>query len=539
MKNPKPAGGKGSSHKGFSAKSSSAAGGSGGGGRKSRWESSNRPPSGGGAPSDSKPPEKDVAEPSAPPQQPQTPTAPSVPIAAIPPASRLLSSAVPPPPQPYGFHNLERRTVVLADGTVRSYFALPPDYPLEPHGDKILRPGLGHGYDPHFPPSGPAFGAEGFREPPPPSFARGGSDYWSSLGLDGPAGSSSLKRKYAEEEFAWQRQLALQYGHSNPMGLPLGPIGDGFGRMGSPSRREHQDDFRLSKQVKLEGEGYDDLSGRRFRPDGSTHLVAREVDKQALNDAFLRLSKTINESPTQRKRYLEDGKHGLLQCVVCGRGSKEFADVHGLIMHAYNSQNAELQIDHLGLHKALCVLMGWDYAKAPDGSKVYQSLPEDDAISNREDLMIWPPVVIIHNTSSGKKKDGRLDGFGNKDMDVKLKELGFGGGKAKSLYGKEGHMGITAVRFEKNEAGLKEAVNLAEFFERNNRGRSGWARVQASRSAGDDDKNPDLVMVDKQTGEKRRIFYGYLATAMDIEKVEFDIRKKVVIKSRRDLDFTK
>lgn len=37
-----------------------------------------------------------------------------------------------PPPQPYGFHNLDRRTMLLADGTVRTYFALPPDYPFEP-----------------------------------------------------------------------------------------------------------------------------------------------------------------------------------------------------------------------------------------------------------------------------------------------------------------------------------------------------------------------------------------------------------------------
>jgi hypothetical protein len=37
-----------------------------------------------------------------------------------------------PPPQPYGFHNLDRRVMPLADGTVRTYFALPPDYSFEP-----------------------------------------------------------------------------------------------------------------------------------------------------------------------------------------------------------------------------------------------------------------------------------------------------------------------------------------------------------------------------------------------------------------------
>lgn len=34
-------------------------------------------------------------------------------------------------PQPYGFHNLNRQSVFLADGTEHSYFTLPADYPLE------------------------------------------------------------------------------------------------------------------------------------------------------------------------------------------------------------------------------------------------------------------------------------------------------------------------------------------------------------------------------------------------------------------------
>lgn len=410
---------------------------------------------------------------------------------------------------------------------MRSYFALPPDYQMDPRGDKFFHPAYSQGFDPRLP------GSEGFREPQP-LFARGGADYWSSLGLDGPAGpagSSSLKRKYGEEEFAWHRLQVQQHGSSamNPMGFSTGSIADGLARSGSPSRKE-------PKQVKLEAEGYDDSAARRLRAEGKESLVARDMDQKALKDAFLRLSKSINENPTHRKNYLEDGKSGTLQCIVCGRGGKEFADVHGLIMHAYNSQNSDLRIEHLGLHKALCVMLGWNHAKAPDNSKEYQSLTADDARENREDLILWPPTVIIHNTSTGKRKDGRMEGLGNKDMDVKLKELGFGGGKAKSVYGKEGHLGFTAVKFPSTEVGLREAENLAEFFEKDNHGRKGWARVQASQSGNNEEKNPDLVKVDKKTGEKNRVFYGYLATAMDLDKVEFDMRKKVVIKSRKELN---
>ncbi|KAK8933829.1 hypothetical protein KSP39_PZI015393 [Platanthera zijinensis] len=530
MKNPKAAGAgaRGSAHK-----NSSTAPPDGADVRKPRWESSKNPPSEQKAPADPKPSKEDIPGPSAVPTKPIG--GPSLPPANAPHGINHLNAPSSPPRPPYGFHDLERRTIVLADGTARSYFALPPDYPMEPRGDRFFHPGHGQGFDPHFPPHGPPSGHDGFRDHPPP-FSRGGPDYWSSLGLEGSAGSSSLKRKYGEEDFAWHRQQALQHGSSsgNPTGFPSGPTADGLGRASSPSRREILDDLRLSKQIKVGDEVYDDLPSRRIRPEDNTSSADVDVDKKALNDAFLRLTKAINENPAQRKIYLEDGKNGPLQCIVCGRGAKDFSDVHGLITHAYNSQNSDLRIEHLGLHKALCVMLGWNYAKAPENSKEYQSLSADDARENMEDLILWPPTVIIHNTNTGKRKDGRMEGLGNKEMDVKLKELGFGGGKSKSVYGKDGHLGITTVKFQNTEVGLREAENLAEFFEKDKHGRRDWARV----SGNNDEKSPDLVKVDKKTGEKSRVFYGYLATSMDIDKLEFELRKKVAIKSRKALDFT-
>nr|DAD33683.1 TPA_asm: hypothetical protein HUJ06_012534 [Nelumbo nucifera] len=99
--------------------------------------------------------------------------------------------------------------------------------------------------------------------------------------------------------------------------------------------------------------------------------------------------------------------------------------MHALIMHTYNSQSADLRVDHLGLHKALCVLMGWNYKKPPENSKVYQSLSADEAAANKDDLIMWPPVVIIHNTNTGKGKEGRMEGMGNKSMDNKLRGIMF------------------------------------------------------------------------------------------------------------------
>ncbi|KAK9161016.1 hypothetical protein Syun_007357 [Stephania yunnanensis] len=379
---------------------------------------------------------------------------------------------------------------------------------------------------------------EGFRRD------RGESDYWSSLGLDGKGGGGgglegAQKRKFGDvderDELARQRQQLMHYGNasSNPNGFLSSP-GDHRGSdylaasTSSPFRRNvaepgrGMEDFRVSKHLRVGGEHDGHSSGTKYH-DG---------DPQALKKAFVHYAKLLNDNSTQKKVYLEDGKRGPLQCLTCGRASREFPDVHGLIMHAYNSH--DLRIDHLGLHKALCVLMGWNYTKVPDNSRAYQLLPSDEAQANKEDLVLWPPMVIIHNTMYGKDKDGRVEGIGNKAMDSKIRDLGFSGGKSRSLYGKDGHQGITLVKFAGDQSGLKEALRLADFFEKDNHGRKAWVRVEPTLSGRDEENNVNLVKVDEKTGEKKRIFYGYLGTASDLEKLDFEGRKKAGIESRRE-----
>lgn len=92
-------------------------------------------------------------------------------------------------------------------------------------------------------------------------------------------------------------------------------------------------------------------------------------------------------------------------------------------MHAYNSNNADSTIEHLGFQKALCILMGWNYLIPPDNSKSYQLLSGDEAAANQNDLIMWPPLVIIHNTMTGKRADGRTEGLGNKAMDSYLRGI--------------------------------------------------------------------------------------------------------------------
>lgn len=113
-------------------------------------------------------------------------------------------------------------------------------------------------------------------------------------------------------------------------------------------------------------------------------------------------------------------------------------------------------------------------------------------------------------------------------------ELGFTGGKSKSLYSRDGHLGITLIKFAGTPSGLKEATKLAEHFEKDNHGHKDWARLQPLTLGKDDESNPKLFKVDGKTGEKRRIFYGYVGTVSDIDKLDFESRKKVLIESRME-----
>ncbi|KAF6142228.1 hypothetical protein GIB67_012077 [Kingdonia uniflora] len=114
-------------------------------------------------------------------------------------------------------------------------------------------------------------------------------------------------------------------------------------------------------------------------------------------------------------------------------------------------------------------------------------------------------------------------------------DLGFGGGKSKSVFGKEGHQGVTLVKFADDKLGLMEALRLVEHFEKENHGLKGWARALSSQSGRDEENNPYLVKIDEKTGEKKKIYYGYLGTASDLEKVDNDTRKRCDIESRREM----
>lgn len=281
--------------------------------------------------------------------------------------------------------------------------------------------------------------------------------------------------------------------------------------------------------------GHPDLNENR-----QPHLDENSEEfKQRVNSAYLRFSRLLNENSERKKKYQKQGKSGSLRCIVCGRYSKDFVDTHSLVMHAYYSQEADRLAEHKALYKAVCVLVGWNQGVPPDNAKSYQSLGLIEARAKQEDLILWPPLIIVHNTRVGKCKDGLWEGIGNQEMDKLLTELGFGSGKAKALYGRDGHKGILVVKFSSTVAGLQEAERLHKYFEHHKRGRKDWLHIQSTHTGKEhDDEGPDLIRIDEKTKEQKRVLYGYIGIADDLEELDFDTRKRITVKSKKDMEKT-
>ncbi|KAG8093669.1 hypothetical protein GUJ93_ZPchr0012g21816 [Zizania palustris] len=172
---------------------------------------------------------------------------------------------------------------------------------------------------------------------------------------------------------------------------------DGFVRPNKHLKlsEDNHNDPELNHEDAPKGE---DLSMQKDPPEGS-----EEFSKQ-VHQAFLKYTRLLNESPTVQKRYCEAPK-GSLSCCVCDSFTRKFADIDALISHAYDTCKVGLKTKHLGFHKALCVLMGWNWRVAPDTAKAYHSMPDREVNAMKGDLMLWPPVVIIHNSSIASKEN--------------------------------------------------------------------------------------------------------------------------------------
>ncbi|KAA8534522.1 hypothetical protein F0562_032039 [Nyssa sinensis] len=290
----------------------------------------------------------------------------------------------------------------------------------------------------------------------------------------------------------------------------------------------------------------------RVRDDNQVDIYSNEVDqsedwvssakslppedseefKQLVHKAFLLFTKRLNANPVVRQRYKEQGNAGSLFCIVCGRSqSKEFMDTQRLVTHAFMSHKVGLRAQHLGLQKAICVLLGWNSEVAPDViTWVPEAICSAEALAQKEDLIIWPPVIIIHNSSISDNDPEQREVISVEALGDFLRGKGFGGGKVKVCLGKPANHSILVVKFLGTFSGLQDAEKLHNYFAENKHGRTDFERTASSK--GKSSKSGGGM---QGRNAEELVLYGYLGNAEELDKVDFDIKRKCTIKSKKEI----
>ncbi|BAT94550.1 hypothetical protein LR48_Vigan02g180900 [Vigna angularis] len=257
-----------------------------------------------------------------------------------------------------------------------------------------------------------------------------------------------------------------------------------------------------------------------------------EEFNQMVHDNFLVYSKKLNLNLYVQRRYQDQGKAGSLYCIACGRSSsKEFMDTQRLVTHAFMSHKAGLRAKHMGLHKAICVLMGWDTVVPQDTvTWVPQVLPPAEALAQKEDLILWPPIVIIHNISMSDQNPQNWKVVSMETIEAFLRGKGFVRGRIKLCLGKPADQSIVLVKFLGTFGGLGDAERLHKYLSDNYRSRAEYERV---KSEGVENCN----MGETDEGAKvENILYGYVGIAEDFDKLDFNSKKWSMVKSRKEID---
>uniref|UniRef100_A0A803Q0Q1 XS domain-containing protein n=1 Tax=Cannabis sativa TaxID=3483 RepID=A0A803Q0Q1_CANSA len=264
----------------------------------------------------------------------------------------------------------------------------------------------------------------------------------------------------------------------------------------------------------------------------SKTVVSEDSDEfhRLVEKAFFKFIKNLHEHPAQRRKYLDQEGESTLKCCVCG-SSKEFLCPLELVKHALTSHKRELRAEHLGFHKALCVLLGWNSATAPNTPWVLQILPRAEATALREDLIIWPPVVIIQNISIANRNLDERVIVSIQMYEAILRDMGFNGEKTKVFRGKAANQSILVAIFNATLSGLQEAERLHKHYAENKHG-----RLELQQTNSTDHNNTHRDTRELTESEKlESVLYGYLGIVEDLDKLDFNIKSHCVVRSKKEI----
>lgn len=64
--------------------------------------------------------------------------------------------------------------------------------------------------------------------------------------------------------------------------------------------------------------------------------------------------------------------------------------------------------------------MGWKIAEKPNNTWLPEIMSDAENLTLKEDLILWPPVVIIHNSTIGNKNSDQRVIVSIEELEAKL-----------------------------------------------------------------------------------------------------------------------
>lgn len=106
-------------------------------------------------------------------------------------------------------------------------------------------------------------------------------------------------------------------------------------------------------------------------------------------------------------------------------------------------------------------------------------------------------------------------------------EMGFGGDKTKVVRGKPANQSIMVASLHGTFSGLFEAESLHKRFIEKGQGKIDFDHNSSSQKR--------IQGTVKAPEDKSSVLYGYLGTAEDLDKLDFEMKKRCVVKSRKEI----
>lgn len=108
-------------------------------------------------------------------------------------------------------------------------------------------------------------------------------------------------------------------------------------------------------------------------------------------------------------------------------------------------------------------------------------------------------------------------------------DMGFGE-KAKVSRGKPANQSILMVKFSATLSGLQEAERLSDIYAHRKHGRAEFQHISCGHSGGSDGETKEAL-----TDKVGKILYGYLGIAEDLDKLDFETKKRSSVRSKKQI----